>query len=142
MNPASTRPARALDRAVRETVERALAPFGFVRLAAVFGSMASGRQRPDSDLDIAILADRPLTAEQRIALIDALALSSGRAIDLVDLKAVGQPLLHQIMRHGKIVLGSTEAWASLMYRNLVDRADFVPLQERMLRERRERWIGK
>lgn len=104
--------------------------------------MASGRQRPDSDLDIAILADRPLTAEQRIALIDALALSSGRAIDLVDLKTVGQPLFHQIMRHGKIVLGSTEAWASLMYRNLVDRADFVPLQERMLRERRKRWIGK
>ena len=142
MNAQSLPPAKALDRAVREMVAQALAPFGFVRLAAVFGSMASGRQRPDSDLDMAILAERPLSTEQRIALIEALAIASGRAIDLVDLKAAGQPLLHQIMRHGKVVLGSTEAWAGLMYRDLVDRADFGPLQERMLRERRERWIGK
>lgn len=126
---------------MHERIKRALETCADIRFAVVFGSMASGRQRPDSDLDIAVLADRPLSAERHVALIDALARASGRAVDLIDLKTVGQPLLHQIMQHGKRVLGSSETWASLMYRNLLDCADFVPLQERLLRERRQRWIG-
>lgn len=116
--------------------------FGFVRLAVVFGSVARGQHGPGSDLDLAIQCDQALSTSQKVALIDALALATGRPIDLIDLKTVGQPLLNQIVRHGLLLLGSRDLWAQLIYRNLVDQADFVPLRNRILRERRERWIGK
>jgi predicted nucleotidyltransferase len=116
--------------------------FGFVKLAVVFGSVARGQHGPGSDLDLAVLCDQALGTSRKIALIDALALASGRPIDLIDLKTVGQPLLNQIVRHGLLLLGSRDLWAQLIYRNLVDQADFVPLRDRILRERRERWIGK
>jgi len=77
-----------------------------------------------------------------MALINALAARTGRPVDLIDLHTVGQPLLCQIVRHGRRVLGSATAHGQLISRNLVEQADFVPLRNRILKERRQTWIGK
>ena len=115
---------------------------GDIRLAIVFGSLATGRARPDSDLDIAVAADAPLTAERKMALIAGLAGVTGRSVDLIDLKTVGEPLLGQILAGGKRLLGSDQAHAELLRRHLFDQADFLPLRKRMLRERREAWLRR
>lgn len=125
-----------------EQIRQALVPFEDIDLAIVFGSLAKGTQRPDSDLDIAIQASRPLTAVQRIELIDALAMALGRPVDLIDLKTAGQPVLNQIVKYGCRILGSDEKMAGLIFRNIMDQADFVPLQQRILKERRAAWISK
>jgi len=44
-----------------------------LRVAIAFGSVARDQAGPDSDLDLAILARKPLTAAERLALIDELA---------------------------------------------------------------------
>lgn len=44
------------------------------RQALVFGSVASGRARMDSDLDIPVAAGRPFGPDDRLAWIEALAL--------------------------------------------------------------------
>jgi len=111
-------------------------------LAIVFGSVAQGRATPGSDLDIAVAARRALSAEQKMALISALAAHTGRPVDLIDLHAAGQPLLGQIVRHGRRVLGSVAAHGQLISRHLTEQADFMPLQQRILKERRLAWIGK
>lgn len=113
-----------------------------VLLAIAFGSVALGQARFDSDLDLAIDLGRELTPDDKLALMSDLAGLTGRAIDLVDLHTVGVPLLGQILAHGKRLVGSNIRYAQLVSRNLFDSADFLPLRNRLLKERRERWIGR
>ncbi len=113
-----------------------------IRLAILFGSLAAGRERIDSDLDLAIDTGRRLTTDEKLALITELAKRTGRSVDLVDLHVVGEPLLGQILRHGKRLLGGGTCYADLIRRHLFDQADYLPYRSRILAERRRAWIGK
>ena len=128
--------------AIDSLVRDALARCSNVSLAIIFGSVAAGRPRADSDLDIAVGADKPISMPERIAIIQTLAEVTGRPIDLIDLAAVTEPLLGQILKHGRRVLGSDTSYGKLISRHLIDQADFMPLIDRMLAERRTAWIGK
>lgn len=112
-----------------------------IRLALLFGSLAAGTARTDSDIDIAVQADRPLSAEARLALMDELALAFGRPVDLIDLRCAGQPLLGQILVHGVRIVGTNADYGDLIYRNIMDNADFGPCLSHILFMRRRRWIG-
>jgi len=127
-----------IDLLLRETLEQ----FPQVSLAVLFGSAALGSQQPNSDLDIAVAANRPLTANERTAIISALAERTGRPIDLVDLNGVSEPLLGQVLRHGRRILGSDTLYGELISRHLFEQADFMPYRSRILAERRVAWIGK
>ncbi len=116
--------------------------FPQITLAVLFGSMALGQQRADSDLDIAVAAKKVLTIDEKIALIGALAERTGRPIDLIDLSVVSEPLLGQIVRHGRRVLGSDTLYGKLISRHVFEQADFMPYRTRLLAERRMAWIGK
>ena len=113
-----------------------------LRLAIVFGSCATGLAKPESDLDIALAFDQAMSVQQHIALIEALTLATGRPIDLIDLRTVGEPLLGQIMQYGVRILGSDVLHAQYMTRHVMDAADFMPYQARILQERRQAWIHK
>ncbi len=128
----------ALDGQLRQV----FAGFPQITLAVLFGSVAAGRHRADSDLDIAVSARFPLSRDEKIALVSALAESSGRAIDLIDLNTVTEPLLGQIVQHGRRILGSDTLYGQLINRHLLEEADFMPYRTRLLAERREAWIGK
>jgi predicted nucleotidyltransferase len=119
-----------------------LRDFPQLELAVLFGSLAQDRQRPGSDIDIAVAAHQALTAAEKIALVEALAERTGRPVDLVDLKVVAEPLLGQILRHGRRLLGGDRAYGQLISRHLFDQADFMPYRTRVLAERRAAWIGK
>jgi len=137
--PASTATATSdSDASLRAVLEG----FPGLLLAIVFGSVAQGRATPSSDLDLAVAARHALSAEQKMTLINALASRTGRPVDLIDLHTVGQPLLGQIVRHGRRVLGSAAAHGQLISRHLTEQADFMPLLNRILKERRHAWIGK
>jgi uncharacterized protein len=111
-----------------------------IRLAFLFGSAASNRLRFDSDIDVAVQCDMPLTAARKMELIGEIALISGRPVDLVDLKTIGQPLLGYVLQ-GKRLKGSADGLAKLAYLNLIEQADFLPLIERTLAERRRAWLS-
>lgn len=112
-----------------------------IRLAVVFGSVAKGSARKESDLDLAVMAEKPLSAAEKVALIEDLALVVGRPVDLVDLRKAGEPLLGQVLKHGQRILGSASDYAELVRRHIYAVEDFVPYVERMLAERRQAWIG-
>ncbi len=116
-----------------------LASQGDIELAILFGSHAAGTARPDSDIDIAIRATDILSGRRKQQLISSIADLFGVPVDLVDLRVVGEPLLGEILKGRKLV-GSSRLYAQYVSRHLFDAADFVPLQRRMLKERRERWI--
>lgn len=112
-----------------------------IRQAWVFGSVAAGKARADSDLDIAVEADHPLSADEKRRLIATLAAATGRPVDLIDIRTVGEPLLGQILKHGQRLFGSNADHAALIRRHVFDSEDFVPYIKRLLRERRQAWTG-
>jgi predicted nucleotidyltransferase len=122
-------------------IRQVLNQHGGVRLAILFGSLATGRATAESDLDLAVLMDAPLSAETKMALIADLSLAIGRPVDLIDLKTTGEPLLGQILKHGVRLFGSESDYADLIKRHLFDEADFTPYRRRILTERRRQWIG-
>jgi len=126
---------------IDEVIRGVLAAHGRIVLAVLFGSMADLRARSDSDVDIAVAAGRVLSADEKLALIGQLAERLGRPVDLIDLQTVGEPLLGEIICHGRRVLGSDTAYARLIRKHLFDQADFLPYRTRILDERRRAWIG-
>ena len=118
-----------------------LAGFPKLLLELVFGSVAQGRRRADSDLDFGVASQLALTRTEKMDFIAALAARTVRPIDLIDLKVVDGPLLGQIVRHGRWLLGIDRAYGDLISRHLFEQADFVPYRNRVLAERRAAWIG-
>ena len=130
------------NRNLKQAILDAISTQPGIGLAILFGSLATGDGRVESDLDLAIDAGRSLTAGEKIALISELAGRTGRPVDLVDIQTVGEPLLGQILQHGKRILGSDTHYANLIRRHLFDQADYLPYRNRILAERRQAWIGK
>jgi predicted nucleotidyltransferase len=123
-----------------DQLQNALSSTPQLKLVFLFGSRAHGQPRPDSDIDLGVLADAPLSTKQRIDLVERVAQATGLPVDIVDLHGEPEPILGEVLR-GVRLLGSSEEYARLLYRHVVSVADFLPLRERILRERRNAWIG-
>ena len=49
----------------------------------MFGSLTCGEARPDSDLDLLVIVDHPISLFQRLDVADALSRLCGRKVDLL-----------------------------------------------------------
>jgi len=127
---------------VDNTIRAALSSQAGIRMLILFGSLATDRAKQDSDIDLAIDTGRPLDAESKMALIGKLAECTGRPVDLIDLRTVGEPLLGQILEYGKRLIGDDAVYAELIKRHVFEEADFMPYYRRILSERRNAWIAK
>ena len=112
-----------------------------VEVAWLFGSLAQGRERPGSDLDVAVLGERPLSATDKKQLIERLARVSGRPVDLIDLQATRGPIVGRTLQDGTpLFCDDTVLYAELIKRWWFDQADWLPYRRRILKDRRERWM--
>ena len=124
-----------------QTVAAALAGEPGIKVALVYGSAAAGKMRPGSDVDVAVLFDRPLDMESRLALWGRLTGALHREVDLVDLYDLGGEILHQILTKGRVIIKSDEtAHYGLIKRMVYDREDFMRLVRRAQRTRIGRMI--
>lgn len=113
-----------------------------ISLAILFGSYAKGSQTSQSDLDLAIqlVSGANLTADQKLGFIEQIGSLLLINIDLIDLKEVGQPLLSQIMKYGKLLKGDQLQYSELAIKNVNTGQDFLPYIKRMMAERRQRCL--
>src|SRR5699024_4534734 len=108
-----------------------------IRLNILFGSFANGEPGRHSDIDIAVVAEKLLSAQRHVELITKLAQLSGRAIDLVDLATAGVAVARSVLLNGRVLTSRDGAvYPEQISRMLLDSADFLPYRERILRERR------
>jgi len=129
--------------AIHTAITEILARYPSIVIAILFGSLAAGRAHRESDLDLAIESDAPITPELRIQLIDDLAVALGRPVDLIDLANTHNPLLQQILVHGRLLIcHDRTGYAELIRRVAYEEADVMPYYRRILAERREAWIGR
>ena len=125
----------------QEIIKQLSERFG-IRIALVFGSLAKNQARPESDLDIAVAAPHPLSTNEKVEFIEALAEASGRPVDLIDLQVARGPIAAQALTTGKLIHCTDRTlYAELILRMLCDQADWAPYRERILAERRKAWIG-
>lgn len=100
------------------------------RLLIIFGSRVSGQARPDSDYDVAILAEDNISFDEKMALIESTAKRlkvSADLIDLVDLR-VASPLLRRVVAEtGQLIIGNKEDFLKFRlatWKEYIDTAKF------------------
>lgn len=76
-----------------------------------YGSFGGAHQRPDSDLDLAVLGQRKLDVATRLQLSDLLAAHTGCVIDLNDMRALPVTLRVQIVTQGRRLFAAHPATA-------------------------------
>lgn len=112
-----------------------------LRLAILYGSAATGKMRADSDVDIALLLDRPLGAERKMELISRLESELRRDADLVDLFDLNGTILKQILHKGRVLVQTNPGeLAGLVRKMIYNQADMMPYVFRTLIERQRRFI--
>lgn len=113
-----------------------------IKIAYLYGSAAKNRLRSDSDVDIAVSAQRPLTINERLNIINSLSKGLGREIDLVDLSTTHGLLLYEILTKGKLVLCKDTALKTELMKEVVYFAeDFLPQIQDFLDRKVRRFIG-
>lgn len=83
-------------------IVRILEPLGIEALW-VFGSVATGKARPDSDVDLAGLFKTSPDLDALLGARADIAAVVGREADLVDLEAVSPVLAFQVVKHGRLI---------------------------------------
>ena len=127
---------------VQAAIGQVLARHPSIVVAILFGSLATGRSRNDSDLDLAVASTTPLDTQIRLQLIEELAVGLGRPVDLIDLVQTHGPLLQQILTKGRLLICTDRTrYANLLLRVVYEEADVMPYYRRILAERRRAWIG-
>jgi len=82
-------------------IVRILEPLGIEALW-VFGSVARGTPRPDSDVDLGGLFKTPPDLDAILGARADIAAILGREVDLVDLEAISPILAFQVVKHGRL----------------------------------------
>ncbi|MDI7267033.1 MAG: nucleotidyltransferase domain-containing protein [Myxococcota bacterium] len=98
----------------RERLRRALEARPEVVFALLFGSAGRGPlPRADSDIDVAVLLDRPLTYELWDALVDSVVRACGiEPVDLVDLARARPLLAFEALGGDLLFVRDRERWAA------------------------------
>lgn len=108
-----------------------------LQLAYLFGSAATNRMRPDSDVDVAVAVFPQMDASRMMALIRGLSESIGRDIDLIDLQQAHGTILKEAMQGKELICRDYTVKETLMKRLVYEQEDFMPLRRSMLARRRQ-----
>ena len=74
-----------------------------------FGSAERGTPRPDSDIDLALLLQEPLSELCRFELAQELAIQLHRDVDLVDLRSSSTVMRMQVLSTGTCLVSEDDA---------------------------------
>lgn len=107
-----------------------------VRYALVFGSSATGRVSPFSDLDIAVELDAGSALDHRAVgeLTARLEQATGRTVDLVLLNEAPPGVAYRAFRDGRVVVETDRAArVARQARAVLEYLDFEPVERRCAR---------
>ena len=113
-----------------------------LKLAVIYGSVATDTMRSDSDIDIAVLFDQALDAEHKIELKGLLEQVLLRDVDLVDLSELSGTILKQVLCKGRVVIKKDSHTLAELYKRMIyNQADMMPYVIRTLEERQQRFLN-
>jgi len=110
------------------------------RLIILFGSQAAGTAGKQSDTDIAVWDERPLSLDDRTEIGERMARElhiSEDTLDIVDLHTASPLLQYQVAERGRLLSGTREAFVRFQVRAWKQYQDTA-----RLRRARERSLAK
>ena len=126
---------------IQTTITSILDQFPEILIGILFGSAAENKLTFESDLDLAVAGHKPLDKAIKKELHEALAVELMRPVDLIDLQITNGLILFQAITKGnRFYCKDKHLYAELMKKMLFNQADMMPYHNRILKERRERWI--
>jgi predicted nucleotidyltransferase len=113
-----------------ETLTRVLEEMPAVRLAVLFGSAARQTDRPDSDIDLAVLVEGEADTHSTLAV--TLERAVGRPVDLVWLDSAPPLLRFEIARDGLVLVArDDQVWVQFRAHAMIDWWDWAPTARMM-----------
>ncbi len=121
---------------------RFLADDSDLLLAIIFGSQASGKDRFDSDIDVAVYPSKALDASEQQHIADRIAVVAGRPVDLVDLSTVDGALLRQVLCTGGLLFSKQAGLLGALSERMLDwQENFEPQMQKLLDARFRRFTA-
>lgn len=129
------------DSSLAQQLTTLLSRYPVIKLAILFGSQADPARTKhfDSDIDLAIMTAEPVSSHFKMELIQAISTELDRPVDIAVINDAPEPILGEVLK-GQRLLGDHNTFAQLLTRHLLNVADFLPLRQRILKERRDRWM--
>lgn len=128
------------NRQIVELVLEVLQAHPEIQCAYIYGSALGGKLQPDSDVDVAVAGERPLTVRAKASLREKMEMAVRRDVDLVDLHRAAGTILREAMRGECIMCRDTRVKYQLMRRLVYDQEDLQPLRRQMMDRRREAFV--
>jgi len=100
-----------------------------LKLIVIFGSFVSGKNRKNSDLDIAVLGLRDVSFKEQINLINELSQIFNKNVDLSVLNKANPLLLFQVSKNPILLYGSREEFLKFKLRAFNMYNDYAPYFE-------------
>ena len=129
------------DSSLAQQLTALLSRYPLIKLAILFGSQAdlTRKKHFGSDIDLAIMTTEPINSHFKMELIQAISTELDRPVDIIVVNDAPEPILGEVLK-GQRLLGDHNTYAQLLTRHLLNVADFLPLRQRILKERRDRWM--
>ncbi len=110
-----------------------------LKLMMLYGSRATGEAREKSDIDIAVLGEKPISFDEHIDLInDFTDLFHTDEVDVKLLHNTNPLFRYEVMRDGILLYGTDYDFASFKayaFRDYFDSRDLFKLKEKMIQKR-------
>jgi predicted nucleotidyltransferase len=107
-----------------------------ILFCSIYGSMARNKLTKNSDIDIAMAGNSPITTEKLAELSIKFSDACHREIDLIDLQTKSGVLLQKVLCEGRVILKkSADLHAELIRKMWYNQADMMP-NVRMIWEKR------
>lgn len=124
----------------KEVLKPIVQKFG-IRLIVLFGSVVRGTTNAESDIDLGVLTNRPLTFNQRLKLWGALSPLFNIEVDLVVLNHANPVLAFEVASTGDLLFenksNTWDNWKSFSFRQYWDTGKFRSDLRRFITRRAE-----
>jgi len=130
---------------LEKQIQAILAPYPSIQAALLFGSLARGKARAGSDLDLAVLTTETEAGPRRklmAALMSALSdLSPSGRVDLVFIDEAPPALRQRIMEEGKLLsCHAPRSWAQWRERTMREYFDMEPYRRAYIHAQKKRLL--
>ena len=125
-----------------ESLTEVFRQFPEIRAVYVFGSAATGKPRPESDLDLAVLAGDESFQRRKLDVLTELTRQGFDNIDLVFLNTADTVTQYEAVRLNKLIYGTADFDRGYYYSKIVRLyLDFLPYLEVQRKAYKQRLLG-